>query len=118
MGRTGKSWALITAFYIVYYSCLAGFWAAMLTVFMTTIEDDRPKWLAQESLIGDKPGIGFRPGQSEKSVGSTVIYLNNKWDGTTEGSMVDDFNAGYAFRIKEFLKIYGENKSESAMPCP
>jgi len=31
--------------------------------------------------------------------------------------MVDDFNAGYAYRIKEFLKIYGENKSESAMPC-
>lgn len=118
LGRTGKSWALITLFYIVYYSCLAAFWAAMLTVFMTTIEDDRPKWQTKESMIGDKPGIGFRPSQSPESVGSTVIYLNNKWDGTIEGTEKDDFNAGYAYRLREFLKKYDEKKSEFAVACP
>lgn len=118
LGRTGKSWALITLFYIVYYSCLAGFWAAMLIVFMTTIEEDRPKWTTSESLIGDKPGIGFRPSQSPESVGSTVIYLNNKWDGTIEGSEKDDFNAGYAYRLREFFKKYDEKKSTFAQACP
>merc|ERR1719317_1224348 len=31
--RTPLSWAKIIAFYIIYYSCLAGFWAACLCIF-------------------------------------------------------------------------------------
>ena len=38
MGRTGKSWALITAFYIVYYSFLTGFWIAWYEVISNTQE--------------------------------------------------------------------------------
>ena len=116
LGRTGKSWALITIFYIIYYSCLAGFWAAMLSVFLTTIEDDRPKLMGADSRIGDKPGIGFRPSQSPESVGSTIIYLNNKW--SLDASEKDEFNMGYAFRLKEFFKKYDENKSDKAVDCP
>ena len=41
--RTPKSWALITIFYIIYYSCLAAFWAGMLAIFLTTLQDDQPK---------------------------------------------------------------------------
>merc|ERR1712198_820953 len=35
--RTPKSWALITVFYLIYYSCLAAFWAAMMAVFLQTL---------------------------------------------------------------------------------
>jgi len=120
LGRTGKSWALITIFYIIYYSCLAAFWAAMMAVFLTTIEDDRPKLMGADSRIGDKPGIGFRPSQSPDSVGSTIIYLNNKWslDDNVDASEKDEFNMGYAFRLKEFFKAYDEKKSDKAMNCP
>ena len=41
--RTPKSWLLITGFYIIYYSCLAGFWAAMLNIFFLTLTDEAPK---------------------------------------------------------------------------
>ena len=41
--RTPKSWALITLFYIVYYSLLACFWAGMLMLFLSTVEDQKPK---------------------------------------------------------------------------
>jgi hypothetical protein len=32
MTRTGKSWLLITIFYIVFYCCLAAFWFGLLQV--------------------------------------------------------------------------------------
>ena len=41
--RTPKSWALIFIFYVIYYSCLAAFWAGMLAIFLTTLSDDAPK---------------------------------------------------------------------------
>lgn len=37
MGRGGSSWAKIGVFYLILYAFLAGFFAAMLAVFMTTI---------------------------------------------------------------------------------
>jgi len=41
--RTPKSWALITVFYLIYYSLLACFWAAMLTIFLQTIPNVEDK---------------------------------------------------------------------------
>merc|ERR1711878_7572 len=38
IGRTPKSWALITIFYIIYYSCLAAFWVLCLYIFFQFIE--------------------------------------------------------------------------------
>jgi len=58
MGRSGNSWAKIGFFYLVFYGFLAGFFSAMLAVFMTTIEQPedggKPK-LTQ--FIANKPGI-------------------------------------------------------------
>lgn len=95
--RTPKSWALITVFYIIYYSCLAAFWAAMLTVFMTTLEDNKPKWLTGDSLIGRSPGLGLRPEQSAEFVDSSMIVF----DPTEEASW-----KGWSERSKKFLDKY------------
>ena len=54
MGRTPLSWALITVFYIIYYSLLAGFWALMLFIFFQTIDDKEPTWVADKSIIGTR----------------------------------------------------------------
>jgi len=62
LSRTPLSWFKITAFYIVYYSCLAGFWLACLNIFFLTLPENRegPKWSLKESLIGTKPGVGLK----------------------------------------------------------
>lgn len=58
LSRTPKSWALITIFYTIYYSCLAAFWYACLLIFFTTlpVAEDGPKWQQAGSLIGINPG--------------------------------------------------------------
>merc|ERR1712198_632030 len=61
--RTPKSWALITVFYLIYYSCLAAFWAAMMQIFFQTLDWEKPKWQNSGSLIGVSPGLGMRPSQ-------------------------------------------------------
>jgi len=61
LGRTAKSWFQILVFYVVLYAFLAGFFAVLMFVFFTTLESDRPKWTQTESLIGNNPGMGYRP---------------------------------------------------------
>merc|ERR1719150_2157767 len=39
MGRTGMSWLKITVFYIIYYTCLAGFFIMCLSVFLAFLND-------------------------------------------------------------------------------
>jgi len=48
--------AKIGLFYLIYYSCLAGFFAIMLTGFFTTLNDDHPKQTGLFSLIKNNPG--------------------------------------------------------------
>lgn len=86
--RTPKSWALIIVFYLIYYSCLAGFWAAMLNIFFLTIPDHEPKWKTDKSLICDwnwenprcGPGLGMRPKQPSETIDSSMIqfYVGSK----------------------------------------
>ncbi|XP_033638093.1 sodium/potassium-transporting ATPase subunit beta-1-like isoform X2 [Asterias rubens] len=57
IGRTGKSCAQITLFYICFYTCLAGFWAAMFAIFYQTVSLERPKYT---SLI-TPPGLNVMP---------------------------------------------------------
>jgi len=77
MGRTPKSWGLITAFYIVYYTCLAAFWALMLIIFFQTIDDKVPRWVASDSLIGTSPAMGVRPEQAYERIDSSIIYFHS-----------------------------------------
>lgn len=112
--RTPKSWLLITVFYLIYYSCLAGFWAAMLNIFFLTLEDHQPKWQNSDSLIGVSPGVGLKPGQRDELIDSTMIAFNYE-SKTDQGKPGDaSFIAGWqgwADRTKEFLKKYDDQET-------
>ena len=56
--RTPLSWLKITAFYTVYYTCLAGFWVGCLNIFFLTLPESKmgPRWTMEESIIGTNPG--------------------------------------------------------------
>lgn len=57
MGRDGKAWAQLIVFYTIFYLCLAAFWAAMLTVFLQTIDTSKPTWNSYVST----PAVAFAP---------------------------------------------------------
>lgn len=111
--RTPKSWLLITVFYLIYYSCLAGFWAAMLNIFFLTLENHQPKWQNKESLIGVSPGVGLQPGQLPDLIDSTMIAFN--FESETDQGSPGDLNyiagwKGWAGRTTEFLDKYEKTK--------
>ncbi|EFA03901.1 sodium/potassium-transporting ATPase subunit beta-2 [Tribolium castaneum] len=74
LGRTGSSWGKILLFYLIFYAVLVGFFAAMLAVFYQTLDDTKPKWQGDNSLIGSNPGLGFRPMPPDSNVESTLIW--------------------------------------------
>lgn len=69
---------------MVFYVALAGFFAAMLAVFYRTLDDNKPKWLLENGLIGTNPGLGFRPMPPESNVESTLVWFEAANEKNTE----------------------------------
>jgi len=120
--RTPKSWLLITVFYLIYYSCLAGFWAAMLNIFFLTLEDHQPKWQNANSLIGVSPGVGLKPRQLDQLIDSTMIAFN--FESQDDQGAPGDANyiagwKGWSDRTTEFLAKYEDQETckNSATGC-
>ena len=66
--------AKILTFYVIFYACLSAFFAGLLGIFFTTLNDENPKWKLNEGLIGSNPGLGFRPMPPDSNVESTLIW--------------------------------------------
>jgi len=120
LSRTPLSWFKITAFYIVYYSCLAGFWLACLNIFFLTLPSNHmgPKWTQKSSLIGVNPGVGLRPQNADAKIDSQMFVL--KKDDTNEIPTNKDkynegegeLNADYASRMKKYMGAYKDAAGE------
>jgi len=108
MGRTPKSWGLIIIFYIIYYSCLAAFWALMFAIFwQISIDVEKPRWTTDSSLIGSSPGMGVRPKQSDKLLGSSmIVYRIDKEDTSGDKEAKISGWKEWEDRAVEFLKDY------------
>ena len=109
MGRTPKSWAMITLFYTVYYACLAGFWAFCMYIFLLTIDEKMPKWQEDASLIGTSQSLGIRPNQSNEFIDSGMITFNTAAKESTDGHHVAGWGE-WSARIDDFLEPYRKNK--------
>ncbi|CAG9784729.1 unnamed protein product [Diatraea saccharalis] len=97
LGRTGSSWAKILLFYLIFYAVLVGFFAAMLAIFYQTLDSKMPKWQLDSSLIGNNPGLGFRPMPDSDNVESTLIYYraNDKGSVLKWATIIDDYLKQY-----------------------
>jgi len=109
--RTPMSWIKIIAFYIVYYTLLAGFWIGCMLIFFKTLPDNQPRWLLSESLIGSNPGVGVRPGTSDLNIDSSMYLLNSQDtdEKPTTPTGEGEKNIDYATRMDLFMKVYGNN---------
>jgi sodium/potassium-transporting ATPase subunit beta len=121
--RTPKSWGLICLFYLIYYSCLAAFWAANMVLFLKIqIDDKTPTWTLENSRIGTNPGMGYRPINADSNIDSSIFRL--KWDNQKGMDEAGDgenlFTIGWAKRLEIFLEEYtkaGDPLIESLGEC-
>jgi sodium/potassium-transporting ATPase subunit beta len=109
MGRTPKSWALITLFYVVYYALLAGFWTGCMCVFLYTIDEKVPRWTEDGSLIGRSQSLGVRPNQSDEFIDSGLIIFNTAVKESTDGQHVAGWGE-WSARVDSFLSSYRKSK--------
>lgn len=68
---------------------------ALWGLFALTLTDQHPKYQKEESIIGNNPGLGFRPMPPESNVESTLIWFE-KQNETNSKTWEDG--------IKDFLK--------------
>jgi len=110
--RTPLSWAKIIVFYCIYYTLLAGFWLACLNIFFLTIDDDKPRWQLDESLIGSNPGVGIKPVMYDEKIDSSMytFYLDDKDNTPTDKDGEGPKNIDYSVRMKKFLEKYDKKK--------
>jgi len=115
MTRTPKSWALISGFYLIYYSFLAAFWALMFYVFWQTLPEGMPKWQNANGLIGRSPGLGLRPEQDKLLIDSSMIVFSreSKDDVKTVGE--EGYVPGWGGWVDRSEKFLAGYKTESYM---
>lgn len=97
LGRNAQSWGKITAFYVVFYAFLAGYFAFMMTVLYHTLEDDRPKYTSHggQSIL-KAPGLGMRPDYRPSDLYHLMEYDPNNEDSYVEYvNSINDLLAGY-----------------------
>lgn len=76
--------------------------------FASTLYDGRPKYELEDSIIGQNPGLGFRPMPPESNVESTLIWYE-KDNSNNSKYWVDEiqtFLKGESLNIFEILRKY------------
>jgi len=122
LGRTPMSWALIIAFYIVYYGFLAGFWTLMLFAFFQSLpeSDKEPRWQTTKGLIGESPALGIRPNQEWAMIDSSMIIYRIDQEAKADKEKVVPGYKQWVTRTQAFLDHYNKEylaKNEFAKDC-
>ncbi|CAF0915005.1 unnamed protein product [Rotaria sp. Silwood1] len=100
LGRDGAGWTKLGVFYFFFYLGLAGFFCAMLAVFMALSPRDRPRYYSESSRMATRsnplsPGLGFRP---QPEADKNIIIVDN----STEREKPNI----YVKSLEQYLQIY------------
>lgn len=96
LGRTGMSWLEITIFYIIFYSCLAAFWAISLAFFVFTLDDKLPRWYGKGTIVGINPGVGYQPWMPDDPDSTLINFSPDE----------PDSYAKYVDQMEDYLSKY------------
>ncbi|XP_045598995.1 sodium/potassium-transporting ATPase subunit beta [Procambarus clarkii] len=99
LGRTGTLWFKLLVFYVIFYICLAAFFAVMMVLLYQSIDTQHmPTYIPGDGgSINHSPAMGYRPMPSHDFIQSTLIWYKS---GDDEGikHWVDSLN--------NFIKAY------------
>lgn len=102
LGRDGASWAKISFFYAIFYTCLASFFVGMLAVFVSFMPREVPTYYGESSTMSQRglnPGLGFRP---MVDVEDCLIHY--------DPVVVDNPNDGYLKFVKNLKNFLNASK--------
>ncbi|OQV18782.1 putative Sodium/potassium-transporting ATPase subunit beta-2 [Hypsibius exemplaris] len=74
IGRTCMQWFQLLVFYICFYVGLAVFFGVGLFLFLHQLSSLTPKYVVEDSLLGDTPGMGFAPKITDD--GTDLLWVN------------------------------------------
>jgi len=107
--RTPESWGKIGLFYLVYYSCLAAFFAGLLSIFLFAFTDDKaPLLTGSHSVLPQNPGMGFRPRPDEEK---TLIKYSVS-DNTTYAPYIADMTKFLNPEGKDLTYLKGQSDAK------
>jgi sodium/potassium-transporting ATPase subunit beta len=100
LGRDGAGWGKLGVFYFFFYVGLAGFFCAMLAVFMALSPRDHPRYYHESSRMRTRssplsPGLGFRP---QPQVDKNIILIE-------KNAPANESNP-YVRNLNQYLYIY------------
>ncbi|CAG9823487.1 unnamed protein product [Phaedon cochleariae] len=108
LGRTPKNWGQLLLFYAIFYAVLAALFAICMQGLFATLDEREPRWQMTHGLIGDNPGLGFRPISPKTEEGSLV------WYNITNATTVDK----WVKLADTFLAPYKANQTgKNYVPC-
>ena len=102
LGRDGASWAKVSVFYAIFYTCLGSFFVGMLAVFMHQMPKDKPTYYGESSTMnarGINPGLGFRP---QIDVEDSLISFNPL--------IIDNQKNGYSQYVRNLENFLNASK--------
>jgi len=123
LGRTLPSWCKLILFYILFSGILALLWGLCMGVFFQTLDFYIPKYKDNEGLLGDNPGLGFRPAgglgfindQGESS--SPSIYSSLIWFRHGAGGNWQQLKENLDHFLEHYEPGYFANQGASLTKC-
>jgi sodium/potassium-transporting ATPase subunit beta len=107
LGRDGAGWGKLGVFYFFFYIGLAGFFCAMLAIFMALTPRDIPRFYSDTSCMKTRsnplsPGLGFRP---QPEVDKNLILIDRDASPNDENP--------YVKNLDQYLRVYYSQKTEN-----
>lgn len=107
-GRDGMSWAKVSFFYFIFYTCLGAFFIGMLAVFFAVTPKDVPTYYGHSSVMDSRshtlnPGLGFRPQIDPED--HVIKFSSNAYINPKIGS------SKYIQNLENFLESKYDNQS-------